>query len=148
MTKISMLKASILRVHLAFKELTVPTIESIMKDLQHWYDRLPPSMNLGTLQREDIPVEARRSIYHAHLLYLGAILLLHRRIAAQVIRSSGFDSDRILLWQPLEKALVNNTDQGVLAAKNSARTLGLLLDENGIFKRCWLVMSARPVAPE
>jgi len=140
MTKISMLKAGILRMHLAFKELSVLAIDSITKDLQGWYDQLPASMHLGNLQREDLPVGARRSIYHAHLLYLGAMMLLHRRIASQLIRSYGGGPDRSLLWQPHEKSLISNTNEGVLAAKNSARTLGLLLDENGIFKRCWLVM--------
>ena len=140
MTKISVLKAGILRMHLAFKELSVLTIESIMKDLQAWYDQLPPSMNLVNFQREDFPVEARRSIYHAHLLHLGAIILLHRRIASQLIRSYGLEPERSILWLPQRKALISNTAQGVLAAKNSARTMGLLLEENGIFKRCWLIM--------
>jgi len=146
MTKISVLKAGILRIYLASHDLSVLAIEPIMRDLQRWYDQLPTAMHLGSLQREDLPVESRLSIYHAHLLYLGAIMLLHRRVASQLIRSFGFGPNRSLPRQLHEKSLISNTGQGVLAAKNSARTLGLLLDENGIFKRCWLVMSAsRPL---
>jgi len=135
-----MLKASILRMHLSFKELSVLAIDTILKDLQTWYDQLPPAMHLSNLQHEDIPVEARRSIYHAHLLHLGAVMLLHRRAATQLIRSYGLNPDRSVLWQPLEKTLIHSTEEGLLAAKNSARTLGLLLDEDGIFRRCWLIM--------
>ncbi|KAK3941039.1 hypothetical protein QBC46DRAFT_111363 [Diplogelasinospora grovesii] len=140
MTKISLLKSEILRMHLAFKELTTLAMDSIMKDLQDWYGKLPAQMHLANLGRQDLPDQVRRSIFHVHLLYLGAIMLLYRRIASQFVKQYQADEQRDLLNKPREKMLLNHAQQGVIAAKHSARILGLLLAERGIFKRCWLVI--------
>ena len=42
MTKISLLKADILRTHLVFKDLSVLMIESRLQNLDSWHERLPP----------------------------------------------------------------------------------------------------------
>lgn len=147
MTKICLLKADILRMHLALKDLTIMAIESIMKDLQEWYGRLPSEMHIANLGRGDLATDVRRSIYHVHLLYLGAIILLYRRVASQFVRSYATDKERDDLWKPLERLLISNTEEGILAAKHSARILGMLLAEDGVFKRCWLVMYVHIFSP-
>ncbi|KAK3393413.1 hypothetical protein B0H63DRAFT_554786 [Podospora didyma] len=140
MTKISLLKADILRVQLAFKELTGPALESIMKELRDWHDRLPSQMQLTNVGRSDIPDGILLSIFHAHLLYLGAIMLLYRRIASQFVRCFGFEQGKTDSWKAHETTLVNQTTEGVMAAKHSSRILGLMLEKKGIFKRCWVVI--------
>ncbi|KAI3579731.1 hypothetical protein IWW34DRAFT_908952 [Fusarium oxysporum f. sp. albedinis] len=140
MTKISLLNADILRMHLSFKELPSQAMDSINKDLQDWHNQLPRQMHLPNLCREDLPVEVRRTILATHLLYLGATMLLYRRIASQFVRRSGVDHGHGILWKSIENTFLNHVDQGVTAARHSARILGLLRAEGGIFKRCWLVI--------
>ena len=126
--------------HLASKELTGLAMTSIMKDLQEWHGQLPDNMQIASLGRTDLTDTIRRSIYHVHLLYLGAIMLLYRRVALQYVRSFKNDQDRGGVWKPFETMLLSHAEQGVTAAKHSSRVLGLLMGEQGVFKRCWLVM--------
>ena len=139
LTKIAFLEAEILRTHLVFKDLNILTIESITADLQKWYGQLPAEMHIANLGREELPENVRVSVCHVHLLYLGTIMLLFRRVLCQALRTYMLDNDRNILWKPLQSLGVVMED-GLIAAKHSARILGLLLANDGIFKRCWLVM--------
>ncbi|EPE10960.1 nitrate assimilation regulatory protein nira [Ophiostoma piceae UAMH 11346] len=91
---ISVLTAENLRIHLAFKSITVPSFESAIRDLQGWYAKLPASIHLANLPGSSgsnindinsvpFPPDVLRSIHHLHLLYLGAILLTYRRMTSQ-----------------------------------------------------------------
>lgn len=140
LTKISILKADILRLNLVFKDLSFLTIESILLDLREWDAQLPFVMRLENVRDANLPWNLRLTIYHTHLLYLGAFMLLYRRIASQIVRSRDFSGDRTLPWLP-SKELARCAEQGVQAAKKSARILEILMEEKGIFKKCWLVMS-------
>ncbi|KAL6405769.1 hypothetical protein AUP68_10907 [Ilyonectria robusta] len=140
MTKISLLNADILRMHLSSKELTSQAMDSINKEIQDWHNQLPSQMHLANICRVDLPVEARRSILATHLLYLGTTMLLYRRITSQFVRSSRIDRGDDILSKPLEDTFLNHADQAVTAARHSARILGLLHTEKGIFKRCWLII--------
>ncbi|KAK3359577.1 hypothetical protein B0T25DRAFT_102716 [Lasiosphaeria hispida] len=142
MTKICMLKAEVLRMHLASKELTNAGIDSVMSALQDWHGKLPEQMHLSNLGRQDLADQVRRSIFHVHLLYLGAIILLYRRVACQFVQSyriGGQDGNSTLDNEPRAR-LLDHAEKGIVAARHSARILGLLLTERGIFKRCWLVI--------
>lgn len=139
LTKISILKADILRLSLLFKDLSFLTIETILADLREWHAQLPGMMHLHNLPHEDLPWNLRLTIYHVHLLYQGAFMLLYRRIASQMVKNRGVPGDRTLPSRP-SKELVGCAEEGVLSAKSSARILGMLMAENGVFKKCWLVM--------
>jgi len=136
MTKISLLKAGILKTHLAKKELTSSSMKGIMKELQEWHERLPDQMQLNKLGDFNLAPGIRWSIYHIHLLNLGAYMLVYRRIAAQYVREFR-DGNAITHKDPTAVSFI---DQGVTAARDSARILGLLHHDKGIFRRCWLVM--------
>ncbi|KAI4148424.1 MAG: hypothetical protein LQ340_005099 [Diploschistes diacapsis] len=140
MVRISLLKADILRTNLTFRDLTAPVIESVFEKLQDWYDNLPSQMHIGNGGRGDLPVEVRTSVYHAHLLHLGAIKLVYRRIVSQFVRSKALASDRGILPLPLEN-IAKYAEEGILAAKQSARILQLLKSDDLVFKRCWMVIS-------
>lgn len=113
---------------------------SVVQDLQQWYDNLPEKLHIEHMGDLDLPLEARRSLYHVHLLYLGAIMLLYRRIALQHLQSQETGSDRTILPDLDAGNVAEHGERGLLAAISSARILKLALDEGGIFKRCWLVM--------
>jgi hypothetical protein len=134
-----MLKARVLRTHLVFQNLTLLTIQSIKSDLSDWYKELPEPMTLDALGDGTIDAATRRSLYHLHLLYLGAFVLIHRRICAQVLQSYWYGQDRNFALQPFEK-LAHHAEEGILAASHSTKVLDMLLTEGLIFQRCWLVM--------
>ncbi|KAI8652205.1 hypothetical protein NCS57_01283500 [Fusarium keratoplasticum] len=139
MTKISLLNADILRMHLSSKEMTCQAMDSIDKDLQDWHNLLPSEMHLPNLCRQDLPVEARRSILATHLLYLGTRMLLYRRLASQFVWSSPTHESNAAR-ESYEDNLLSHADHAITAAKQSSRILGLLQAEKGIFKKCWLVI--------
>ncbi|EEU37356.1 uncharacterized protein NECHADRAFT_72643 [Fusarium vanettenii 77-13-4] len=139
MTKISLLNAEILRMHLSSEEMTCQAMDSINKDLQDWHDLLPSEMHLPNLCRQDLPVEARRSILATHLLYLGTRMLLYRRIASQFVWPSPTRESNAAR-ESYEDNLLSHADQAITAAKQSSRILGLLQAEKGIFKKCWLII--------
>ncbi|KAJ4288290.1 hypothetical protein N0V88_007482 [Collariella sp. IMI 366227] len=138
MTKISLLKAGILRNHLTVQELTALGMDGIIKELQDWHNQLPEPMKLRSLYRDDWGPLVRWSIYHLHLLYSGAFMLVYRRIAAhcvRLIRTRGGTA-----FTNPEPALLDLVEQGLTSARDTARIVSLLLGEQGVFKRCWIVM--------
>ncbi|EFY87103.1 putative nitrate assimilation regulatory protein nirA [Metarhizium acridum CQMa 102] len=140
MARICLLKAEILRMHLVFKDLTIPAVETIRGDLQSWYEELPESMRLGAPAHENLPVGTKRSILHLHMLYLGAIMLLYRRVATQFLQSFAVGGLNGSLHLHPREAFVQQSAEAVLAASTSSRIVKLLLDDGGVFKHCWLVI--------
>ena len=138
MTKICLLKADILRLHLSFKNVNMRTVQTVAQDLRGWYQSLSPEMHLQASGREDLTVEMRRAIMHVHLLYLGAIQLLHRRVASQYWRSYMLKAAENPF--PMSVVMEKNDLEASQAAAASARILKLLSEDNCIFKRCWLVV--------
>jgi hypothetical protein len=83
-----------------------------------------------------VSAELRRTLYFVHLLYLGALILLNRRVAVQ----SSCAELNAELSICSDVSVSKLADDSVVAAEQSARILGLLLDEGGVFERCWIVM--------
>jgi hypothetical protein len=138
MTKIVLLNAGILRNHLVFRELTTLGMDGIIKELQEWHVQLPPELQLRRLHRDDWPPMVRWSIYHLHILYHGAFILVYRRAAAECVRLRRADGDTP--WAGFDTSLLGLVKQGISSARDTARILRLLLAEQGVFKRCWIVM--------
>jgi hypothetical protein len=140
MVKIAVLKRNILHINMASPRLAANTIKIIKKDLDRWYDELPPIMHLFNLTKKDksssVSTELRRTIYFVHLLYLGALILLNRRVVVQSSPTELNDELSICSGVSVDKL----ADDSAMAAEQSARILGLLLDEGGVFERCWIVM--------
>ena len=122
MAKVSLLKSQILRMQLAFKDLTAPTVESIMSKLQNWYDQLPEQMHILSAGEINLTLAVRRTISHVQLLYLGAILLVYRRIATQYMHSLVGNGDQNILENPLRNTLRSVGDKAIQAASTSARS--------------------------
>lgn len=123
-----------------FKDIALLTTHSVVQDLQRWYDNLPQELHIERMGDVELPLESRRSLYHVHLLYLGAIMLLYRRIATQHLHLQEMETCPTVLPSLNPAHVAEHGERGLLAAISSARILKLALDEGGIFKRCWLVM--------
>ncbi|KAK6088626.1 fungal specific transcription factor [Seiridium cupressi] len=139
MTNVAVLKSKILRMHLAFKDLTVLSVKAILLDLQTWYGRMPPQIRLDYKGHDSLEPLTKWSMYHVHLLYLGANILLYRRMSSQLVEVN-YHNDRGVLPTPLDKLYSDHGEQAILAAKGTARILTLMLHDGGIFRRCWLVI--------
>lgn len=74
--KISLLKAKILRLDLAFDRISAATTETIANDLDEWHAQLPDDMQFASLQRDDLADEYRRSVYYIHLLCMAHFVLI------------------------------------------------------------------------
>ena len=138
--KISLLKAKILRIELAFPTVASRTVQEISRDLETWLGDLPGPMRLEALRNgTEMSDDHRRSVYYVHLLYQGARMLLYRRITSQHIQQE-------LATRPYEEPVFNSPtmlqalEDGRRVADMTSHTLRILQDENGIFKRCWLVI--------
>ncbi len=139
MTKVSLLKANILRMHLSSPELSVQAIRGVELELHDWYRQLPAEMQLiDLMEGQRLPDMARWSIFHIHLLHLGAIMLPFQRIASQHARAQQESGNTT--WTPPQEMLCRHAYQAITAARQSARILSLLMAEMAVFKRCWLVM--------
>ncbi|KAH7048428.1 hypothetical protein B0J12DRAFT_114622 [Macrophomina phaseolina] len=133
-TKISIIKAKILRTT-ANPNLSQNTIDSIRADLQSWYNALPVKLRLSENLHRDKDPQTRITVSYLHVLHLGTIMLLHRRIVSCYVHLSTGDSDcaRIMIQEATQAV-----DEGVHAARLSARLLALLLDDGGITRHCWI----------
>ncbi|RGP80771.1 nitrate assimilation regulatory nira [Fusarium longipes] len=140
MVKICILKANILRMQVAFKELTMSAIQSIRGDLQKWHQELPDAIRIEAISSADLSLEAKRSALHVHLLYFGAVMLLYRRIACQFMQSYNSGQRGNNLPIPLHRPMAEQSTEAVLVSRQSAKILKLLLEEDSVFKRCWLVI--------
>lgn len=101
---------------------------------------MPPQIRLDYQGRNAFTPLTKWSIYHVHLLYLGANILLYRRMSSQLMESYQKGSSRGVAASSLERLYADHGQQAVLAAKGSARIVTLLLQDCGVFRRCWLVM--------
>ncbi|KAK3351128.1 hypothetical protein B0H65DRAFT_108575 [Neurospora tetraspora] len=143
MTKISLLKAEILRMQLEFQDL--PRLTVVANEyLEKWHEKLPIEVQLANLANPGVDDTVRRSIFHVHLLYLGAMQLLYRWIAARLIQTTTVNGKEVFVAGESvpeeDRKLLKHVSQGLIAAKHSARLLALLHGERGIFQRCWLVI--------
>ena len=140
MAKISLLKSQILRKHLSYEDPTLLTVRAVMTSLHDWHSQLPREMTLRFVDDIAQPMGLKWTIFYIHLLYLGATMLLYRRIVTQHMQSLGTGEDYHVRGTSLELAMRSFVEDAVAAATRSVQILALLRDEGGIFQRCWLVM--------
>ncbi|KAF3026713.1 hypothetical protein E8E14_014721 [Neopestalotiopsis sp. 37M] len=69
-----------------------------------------------------------------------ANIILYRRMSSQLIETRHAGVGQGVLQSPLEKLYSDHGGQAVLAAKTSAKIVFSMLQETGIFRRCWLII--------
>lgn len=148
MTKVSLLKADLLRVRLAPPIIDIQTLESANQDLQSWYTGLSEGMLLGSLTKPDPGAGIQSCVCYTHLLHLDAIMLLSRRALSQFARAHGYRRRKSLPRTPLDQALASQANQGVIAASHSSRILRLLEDAGQARELSWLIMCVDQTPPD
>ncbi|KEQ75706.1 hypothetical protein M436DRAFT_62088 [Aureobasidium namibiae CBS 147.97] len=139
MVKIAVVQRNILDLSLASSSNILYDTHEIRLQLLKWYREMPPFMQLSTMVDQaatDLDSKSRYSIYLCHCLYLGTLMMFHRRI---VLALGRFDPDQVpVLKRALQ--LEGLAHDSVVAAHQTASILGLLLDQGAIFERCWIVL--------
>ncbi|KAI0439798.1 hypothetical protein F4803DRAFT_529580 [Xylaria telfairii] len=137
--RIVILKIKILYMNILHRDLDW-AIAAVAQDLEEWYDNLPQIMHLQEVGGQTMPPDVTRSIYLVHLIYLETNMLLFRRIAFQTIRSPKTDALIPIPWQPSQELYMRQADEASLAASGSAKIIKIMMAENFVFKRCWIVI--------
>ncbi|KAI8948598.1 hypothetical protein F4801DRAFT_581237 [Xylaria longipes] len=139
MVRITVLKFKILYMNRVHKDIDW-AISAMAQDLEEWYDGLPQAMHLQQIYEQDLQPDVKRSIYLVHLIYLGTNILLFRRIAFQTTRSSKSQGVLPAPWQPSREQYLKQAEEASLAANGSARIIKIMMGENFVFRRCWIVI--------
>ncbi|KAF5248239.1 hypothetical protein FANTH_6032 [Fusarium anthophilum] len=135
MAQITVLKANIVRTVASFRVLSSTILRQMHDDLDQWRSSLPAYMHLETLiHTPAISPDQRRVTFYMHLFYMSALILKIRAVLATQKDIAA------CTWGLEAKAAIL---QGIQAARNSARLLGLILEEKAVVKKCWLTMIAR-----
>ncbi|CAD0096544.1 unnamed protein product [Aureobasidium mustum] len=132
MIRITIIKFDMLRLSLSFQGLSALMVQTITKELHHWYQNLPRDMRLTELAKNpEISFELRRTIYYVNFLYFGAQIMLLRRVL-----QSMHENNSLLAG---DEAAVNDLImQAKHAARESAKLFERLYIEGGIVQKCWV----------
>lgn len=144
MTKITVLSSEMLRNIYVSRSLDAQSAQVVSGDLQQWHDNLPPPMRLAGILDLPYPPIILSAIYYIHLLYLGALILLYRRVMFD--QAATTDVLGVLAQDATHVQVLHHARMGITAAKLTARVLGVLKDIDGVMPRCWLVMSVLDLA--
>ncbi|KAI1033936.1 hypothetical protein LB503_010960 [Fusarium chuoi] len=132
MAQITILKANVLRTVACFRVLSPAILRQMHQDLDIWRSSLPPYLRLETLMHTpQISPDQRRVTFYMHLFYMSAFILKARALLATQKDIAA------CTWDAEATAAVF---EGVHAARNSARLLGLIHEEKAVVKNCWLTI--------
>lgn len=134
--EIALLKADILT-DARWETLDASIIDKHMTRLDEWYCGLSAEIRLAALlsdQGSVLPPSRRRGLLFVHVLFLGTIILLHRRILTSMAAAQLRD------LPGLPKKLVTYSDRPIIAARQITQVICLLDHEKDIFGWCWLCM--------
>ncbi|ENH62880.1 hypothetical protein FOC1_g10006346 [Fusarium oxysporum f. sp. cubense race 1] len=132
MAQITVLKANVVRTVASFRVLSPTILRQMHGDLELWRSSLPAYMRLKTLiHTPEISPDQRRVTFYMHLFYMSALILKTRAVLATQRDIAA------CTWDPEAKAAIF---EGIHAARNSARLLGLIHEEKAVVKNCWLTI--------
>ncbi|KAI5798105.1 hypothetical protein FPQ18DRAFT_240575, partial [Pyronema domesticum] len=138
--KIGFIATDIVRNVYAAEKVSIKLIDENMAKLEKWHRELPQYMRFGRVLDENTDQGSRRSIMLIHLTFLGATMLLTRRIlTVLVLKPKGEVWDEKAHGGTKQEA-IHYMGVCIQAAENVARIVGCLYDEQGLFKRCWMIM--------
>ncbi|RPA93459.1 hypothetical protein L873DRAFT_1705275 [Choiromyces venosus 120613-1] len=102
----------------------------------NWFDALPNFMQLSSLLKHEVPPTERCSLYLIHLMYLGTIILLNRKVLIEVAKRG-----RNPEWKA--EGDLEAADGFAKDCISAARTISSILEINyhdGLFRKCWIAI--------
>jgi len=134
---IAILKAEVMRTLRVCPDVAglLISIQGLQGQLQEWYGRLPREARLVQLG-SDAHSPLKTSVYKLHLLHLGAVMLIFRHCLAG-LKPPG-DREALSLQQ---EGLMNGAlSDGLLAAQQSARMVGIVGQASDSPPHCWITI--------
>lgn len=132
LAKIANIKARMIRRIYSSPDLTLEIIEELRAELSDWYNKSPKALQLFGASDLEESVGSRAFICFVHVFHLSAIMILFRHMMMQFTKAP---LDRSLIWR-VEEPIADS----LLAAKQTARILHLVLGTGYLFQKCWLCM--------
>lgn len=136
-TSVAILKAKTLRVLWNCRS-ALDLLNSILpleEHLRTWYGRLPHAAQLNQSSTGSY-MPLKTSIYYAHLLHMGATMLIFRRCLAMLRHPR----DRDDLSEEHQESLEATLHDGINAAQHTARILFLVREASQSVRHCWITM--------
>lgn len=135
-TKISSRKADFLRT-IAYEPLSIELVQELRRGLQDWHKALPEPVSMSHPAKIPVTAQTRRLTYYLHLIHLGAIMVLYRRMLAKCVteRETSASTSAGLFAE-----LFSLSEEGVVAAEQSARIAYLVFTEMSDSRQCWMCM--------
>lgn len=134
---VAVLKANTMRVLWDCTDVSdlLGSVQPLQERLRTWYGRLPHAAQLNQ-QSSGFYVSLKTSIYYAHLLHMGATMLIFRRCLGLLRRREEYDSLSSEHRDIIDGAFQNGVD----AAQHTARILSLVRQASQSVRHCWITM--------
>ena len=119
-----------------------PHIEVIKLHMQKCIDfnrEMPPTMHLAALGSDNASYLSgiqRRSLLLVHLLYLGAVTLMHRRLLVYVAEGRLPGNQNVVITEEIK----GYHDYCLLTAQQAAGVAKVILDDGTLPKQCWVAV--------
>jgi hypothetical protein len=136
MTNVAVLKASISRAlwSCVQPQELIDLLYRLQERLRNSQARLPHRDQIFQFDHDHLPL--RTTIYYAHLLHMGATMLVFRRCLS-VFRLS---KDRAALSSEQRDVLNRTLENGLLAAQQTAQVLCIVRKASQSVRHCWITM--------
>ncbi|KAK0625039.1 hypothetical protein B0T17DRAFT_259156 [Bombardia bombarda] len=131
MAKIAILKQNMVQI-LSQEDASLSSFSSLRRSLDAWYGALPPDAQISGIANSPILSPTRFKLYYIHLMHLGALLLLFRRL---VLRCGDTENHGYI-----PNDLASCLYDGLQAARHSARICLLLEMEGGSVRHYWILI--------
>ena len=120
-------------------ELHLQTIHAHAEATDAWVSGLPDFMQLTSLLEENATSTnvQRRTTLLVHILFQGTRMQLHR---PTMLYLAEIHVDSPWTLDGTQEHAARSADTCVRAALQTAQLVNILMSENAVFKRCWIVM--------
>ncbi|KAG0641632.1 hypothetical protein HOY80DRAFT_720304 [Tuber brumale] len=136
LANIGVLMGNILKDVYAPPAMNLDIVRTYNRKCLNWFDALPDFMHLSSLLKQEVPPTERSSLYLIHLMYLGTIILLNRKVLIEVAKGGSRPE-----WKT--EGDLETADGFAKDCISAARTISSILEINyqdGLFRKCWIAI--------
>lgn len=141
LAKVGFLMGEIVKNVYAAGVCSIRSIETYVEKLEEWHKDLPQYMRLETLLGEESEPVTKRAVLLVHLVYLGSIILVTRKMITELVRRPAGSPWK---FDGTKEEAVHYMELCIASAKSIAMIVGILYDDNVISKRCWMILYCPP----
>ncbi|KAF2475563.1 uncharacterized protein BDR25DRAFT_213998 [Lindgomyces ingoldianus] len=141
-SKIGLIAAEIAKTLVSAELATRENIDMLNRKLEVWRMEVPTMLQISVMTSDNPPeltLYQRRAILMVHIMYLGAVLLLHRQLLIAAAQTQLTDG---ALWNfdLSVDEVARYRNECAMAAQQMARILSLISFDGTFTRRCWLII--------